>query len=106
MLKFVHEFEEDPPLSDLTVDQNMPKGAFAGVRADGNAVLLYANAAGFTHLPRLFAELGTRDLVDEYHMHFGANFEDGGSEPDQLEFTVMRLTHPLPCDAKILKGAE
>ena len=100
MLKFEHTFEQDPALSDLTVDQNMPDGAIAGVRVDGKAVLLYANAAGFIHLARLFAELGVRDLVDEYHIHFGPDFEDGGCGGDEVELTVMRVSHSLPRNAK------
>ena len=106
MLKFTHEFEEDPPLSDLTVSLDMPSDAIAGVRVDGNAVLLYANAVGFLHLARIFAELGTRDVVEEYHVHFGPDFENGGSGSDEIELTVMRLNHRLPRGEKRIGAAE
>ncbi|MGA9797339.1 MAG: hypothetical protein WBQ17_17575 [Rhizomicrobium sp.] len=99
MLKFIHEFEEDPPLSDLTVDLNLPAGALAGVRLDGHAVLLYANSAGFTHLAKIFAEIGARDLEEEYHFHVGPDFESGG-EQSEFELTVMKLSRRLPLDEK------
>ncbi len=105
MLKFIHEFEEDPPLSDLSVNIGLPEGAIAGVRVDGKAVLLYANAAGFLHLARIFSELGTRDLEEEYHFHVGPDFEDGGGGPDELEFTIMRLNRRLPRDEKLHRGS-
>jgi hypothetical protein len=104
MLKFVHEFEDDPPLGDLTVDLELPEGAIAGVRVDGNAVLLYANASGFLHLARIFAEIGTRDLEEQYHFHVGADFEHSRSADDGIELTVMKLSHRLPRDEKRVRG--
>jgi len=105
MLKFIHEFEEDPALSDLSVEISPPEGAIVGVRVDGNAVLLYANALGFTHLAKLFAELGVRDLEDEYHFHVGPNFEESDYDHDR-ELTVMRFDSKRPDDEKQVRGAN
>jgi hypothetical protein len=105
MLKFVHEFEEDPPSSDLTVEISPPQGAIVGVRVDGKAVLIYANARGFTHLAKLFAELGMRDLEDEYHFHVGPNFEEKGYDHDK-EVTVMRLSRVLSDNEKLFRSAN
>jgi hypothetical protein len=102
MLKFVHEFEEYPPLSTRTQDISLPEGAIVGVRVDEKAVLLYANSTGFLHLARLFAEIGTRDLEDEFHFHVGPDFENMGGGPGEVELTVMRLNRRLPGDEKMV----
>jgi len=104
MLKFVHEFEEDPQWGDLSVGLAPPEGAIVGVRVDGKAVLLYANSAGFLHLARIFAELGTRDLEEEYHFHAGPDFEEMGGGPNEIELTVMKLNRQLPRDEKLVGG--
>ena len=105
MLKFIHEFEEDPALSDLSVEVTPPNGAVVGVRVDGNAVLLYANSSGFMHLAKIFAELGVRNLEDEYHFHVGPNFEASDYDHGK-ELTVMRLDRALPDKEKQVGGAN
>jgi hypothetical protein len=104
MMKFTHEFEEDPPMGILSVDLELPADAIAGVRVDGNAVLLYANARGFDHLARVFAELGTRPLEEEFHFHCGPNFEHYNYDRNGIELTVMRLNKTLPIDVKMVGG--
>ena len=106
MLKFEHVFEDDPPLSDLTVSIAPPKDAIVGVRVDQKAVLLYANAEGFLHLAKIFAEIGTRDLEEEYHIHVGPDFEDGGCGPDEIELSIMRLSRRLPREEKRVGGTK
>ncbi|HEY2034151.1 MAG TPA: hypothetical protein VGH02_10745 [Rhizomicrobium sp.] len=105
MLKFIHEFEEDPALGDLSVEISPPEGAIIGIRVDGNAVPLYANSSGFTHLAKVFAELGVRDLEEEFHFHVGPNFEASGYDHGK-ELTVMRLSRVLPDNEKQVGGAN
>ena len=105
MLRFVHEFEDGSPLAELSVSQELPEGAIAGIRVDQKAVLLYANSEGFLHLARIFAELGTRNLEERYHLHFGPDFEVNGAGPDEVELTIMHSERRLPLDEKRAGGA-
>ena len=57
MLKFEHQFEEDPRWGDLSIATETPVGAKIEFSTGAEGIWLAANAEGFLHLARLFAEL-------------------------------------------------
>ena len=91
MLKFEHEFEEDPPYSDLSVDTDASPAQFiqVSVRAD-EKVWISANREGWLHLARICAELGTRDLEEGYHLHKGFNFVSTDASQPEIQFEIAK----------------
>ena len=68
--RFIHEFENDPPLSDLEVDLDPPAGARIQFELEGDNIWLSANRAGWLHLARICAEMGMHtEFEPGYHFH-------------------------------------
>jgi hypothetical protein len=91
MLKFVHEFEEDPPYSDLSVDTDASPAQFiqVSVRPD-QKVWISANREGWLHLARICSELGTRELEEGYHFHKGFNFVATDASEPEIQFEIAK----------------
>jgi hypothetical protein len=89
MLRFEHCFEEDPRYGDLTVDiVETPPGVAIEFTTGDDGIWLLANAEGFLHLARIFAELGTRtDLGEGYHFHM-PEWLKGRAEGSKQEVSV------------------
>lgn len=92
MLEFKHTFEEDPKHGDLTVEKDAnPSEQIKLNVEDGKTVWLAANKAGWLHLARICAELGTRDLEPGYHFHMDFSFKtsDGDGKGEEVAFEVV-----------------
>ena len=86
-LEFTHTFAVDPELDDLDVDIATTSKEIVRINIEtGDKIWISANKAGWLHLARICAELGTRDLEPGYHFH--QNFEfSGGGNPDGPEIS-------------------
>ena len=68
--KFVHEFDDDPELSDFGMDLDAPEGALIKFELSGRDIWLSANRAGWLHLARICAEMGSHSTFSTgYHFH-------------------------------------
>jgi len=93
MLSFTHDFDEDPKWGDLSVDLDDPSpNARIAFSAGEDGIWVTANAQGFLHLARIFAELGTRELEDGYHFHMDARFLGHADDETKPLVSVQRCT--------------
>jgi hypothetical protein len=79
-LQFIHTFAEDPAFGVLDVDIDASSGEVVRINIEaGSKIWISANKAGWLHLARICAELGTRNLESGYHFHQNYEFSGGGN---------------------------
>jgi hypothetical protein len=89
MLEFKHAFAEDPPHSDLSVEITAENDEKIAVNIEnGKNIWLSANKAGWLHLARICAELGTRELEPGYHFHLTFEFKSSDGKGQEISFEV------------------
>ncbi len=89
MLEFRHAFAEDPPCGDLSVETSVSKDEKIAVNIEnGKDIWLSANKAGWLHLARICAELGTRELEPGYHFHLTFDFKSSDGKGKEFSFEV------------------
>ena len=79
-LEFVHRFTDCSADGCLSMDTRAPSGTHleVSVDSDGN-VWLSANRAGWLHLARIAAELGSSQYEPGFHFHMDPDFRDRSS---------------------------
>ena len=89
-LKFIHEFDLDPANGDLSVETDRGEEQHIKISVeDGQEVWISANKAGWLHLAKICAELGTRDLEAGYHFHKNFDFKWSSGDEPEISFEVI-----------------
>ena len=87
--KFVHAFEDDPPLGDFEVGLDAPPGARIAFQLDGRDIWLSANRAGWLHLARVCAEMGLHTRSQPgYHFHRTYDWKASPSRGKEVSFEL------------------
>jgi hypothetical protein len=82
--RFVHEFEDDPPLSDFEVDLDAPQGA----------IWLSADRAGWLHLARICSEMALHTVSSRDHFHRSYDWEDFPARRRMVSFELSEEKDP------------
>ena len=87
--EFHYRFEDLSGVGMLTTDLQPPRGAKIVINIeDGNRVWLSANPAGWLHLARIGAELGTSSYKLGFHFHRDFNFGETAGGGPEVTFEV------------------
>jgi hypothetical protein len=86
--EFHYRFDDLSP-GALSTDLQPPRGAKIVINIeDGNKVWLSANPAGWLHLARICAELGSNPYELGFHFHRDFNFGDTVEGGPEITFEV------------------
>ena len=87
--QFVHEFEDDPALGDFEIDLALPPGAKLRFDANSGDVWVSANRAGWLHLARICAEMGTHTAFKPgYHFHRSYDWSESPAPGREVSFEL------------------
>jgi hypothetical protein len=87
--RFVHEFEDDPPLGDFEVQLDPPEDARIQFHLDGRDIWLSANRAGWLHLARICAEMGLHtESKPGYHFHRSYDWKTSLAPGHEVSFEL------------------
>jgi hypothetical protein len=87
--RFVHEFEDDPPLGDFDIELDAPKGAHILFDLNGRAIWVSANRAGWLHLARICAEMALHSQNKPgYHSHRMNDWKDSVGPEHEVPFEL------------------
>jgi hypothetical protein len=93
--RFVHEFEDDPPLSDFEVDLDAPQGARIKFDLIGEEIWLSADRAGWLHLARICSEMALHTSFEPgYHFHRSYDWEDFPARRRMVSFELSEEKDP------------
>ena len=88
-LRFVHEFEDDPPLGDFEVELDPPEGSHIQFQLDGRDIWLSANREGWLHLARICAEMGLHtESRPGYHFHRAYDWNESPGPGQEVSFEL------------------
>jgi hypothetical protein len=87
--KFVHEFEDDPPLGDFDIDLEAPPDAKIQFDLDAGNIWVSANRAGWLHLARVCAEMALHSgFGPGYHFHRRRDWADSPAADQEVSFEL------------------
>jgi hypothetical protein len=87
--RFVHEFEDDPPLGDFEVALDGPPGARIRFDLEGRDIWLSANREGWLHLARICAEMALHSQNKPgYHFHRTYDWNDSPGSEHEVSFEL------------------
>ncbi len=87
--RFVHEFEDDPPLGDFDIELDAPQGAHIQFDLNARDIWLSANRAGWLHLARICAEMGLHSQNKPgYHFHRTYDWKDSSGPHNEVSFEL------------------
>ncbi len=96
MHRFVHEFEDDPPLGEFDVELDPPPEARIRFDMDGEDIWLSANRAGWLHLARICAEMGLHsEFQPGYHFHRSYDWGDSPKPGQEISFEFAGEEEPI-----------
>ena len=87
--QFVHQFEDDPFLSDFEIDLDPPSAGRIRFEVDGKDIWLSANRVGWLHLARVCAEMGLHSKFKPgYHIHRSFDLSDSSAPLQRVTFEL------------------
>jgi hypothetical protein len=93
--RFIHEFEDAPPLGDFDVDIDLPPGARLRIDVDQNGIWVSGDRAGWLHLARIAAEMGMQSQLENgYHFHRSADWRESRTPVPEVTFELWDGTPP------------
>lgn len=87
--RFIHEFEDDPPLGDFDVELDAPEDATIQFELEGDNIWLSANRKGWLHLARISAEMAMHTQMEAgYHFHRTYDWKDSSESGHEVSFEL------------------